>query len=210
MFDFFDMKVVLNTPSAAERMQRTVNELRRVGITDFIRFEALPDETPHRSFNRSVNGILNLFAKSDKKHLLMLEDDVVFNGFELDLNKLLGQAINELPDNWDMLYLGANLHVDGFQEPIRFSNHLCRIYNAWTTHAIAFNHKCVKWLAYNQPQFHEGMFDGWLSSQLFHFNAFCITPMIAFQRPGKSNIWGHDVDYEPVFRISSDKLVNLK
>jgi len=139
----------------------------------------------------------------------MLEDDVVFGDAFLT-NAVLNCAIQELPENWDILYLGANLHVDGFKEPIRYSSHLCRIYNAWTTHAIAFNHKCVKWIAYNQPQFHEGMFDGWLSSQLFHFNAFCVTPMVAFQRPGNSLIWGHDVDYDPVFRISSDKLVNLK
>jgi hypothetical protein len=209
MFDFFDSIVVLNHPLAVDRWRLTVTELQRVGIKGYTRFASLPDETPHRSFNRSVNGILSTFRDSGKSRLLMLEDDVVFDDAFLT-NAVLNCAIKELPENWDILYLGANLHVDGFKEPIRYSNHLCRIYNAWTTHAIAFNHKCVKWIAYNQPQFHEGMFDGWLSSQLFHFNAFCVAPMLAFQRPGNSLIWGHDVDYDPVFRISSDKLVNLK
>lgn len=207
MFDYFDCKMVLNVPSAAERLRRTVNHLQQVGISDYTVFSALPDETPHRSFNRSMNGILNAFLKTDKQRLLILEDDVVFSD---DAEGILKAARLQLPTEWDILYLGANLHVGGFKEPIRYSKNLARIYNAWTTHAIAFNRKCVKWLAYNQPQFHEGMFDGWLSDQLFHFNAFCISPMIAYQHSGESLIWGNRVDYTPVFDESNKILLNLK
>lgn len=210
MFGFFDYKVVLNVPSAVDRWRQTVIELSRVGIHDAVRFEALPDENSRCSFNRSMNGILNSFLRTNKQRLLIMEDDIVFVQSEKVVNSIISTVVQQLPASWDILYLGANLHVEGFKEPVRISDNLCRIFNAWTTHAVAFNRKCVKWIAYNQPQFHDGMFDGWLSTQLHNFNAFCVCPMIAYQREGRSLIWGNDVNYIPVLEVSNEKLLNLK
>jgi hypothetical protein len=195
---------VLNVPSAVQRWQLTVNELERVGICDYERFEAIADIGPHQSFNRSVNKIICDFFFSDKRNLLLLEDDVIF----LDLN-YFDAALNELPADWDILYLGANVAENSFDKPIRYSPHLCRVFNAWTTHAVAFNRSLfIRELIIHQPGYSVQMFDNWLSGQLHRCKAFCISPMIAIQRPGNSYIWGGDANYTSVFDHSNDILKN--
>lgn len=206
MFSFFDFKLVLNCKSAATRWQQTALELDRVGITDYQRFEAIPDIGSHESFNRSVNQMLRLFHISGKKHFLLLEDDVVFVQDTLLLHAVMSCAVSELPPDWDILYLGANIQEKGFKTPHFHTTHLYRIFNAWTTHAVAFNQKCVERLLEGQPGFSERMFDNWLSDQLNALNAFCVAPMVAFQRPGESLIWKGPANYTDIFTKSNELL----
>jgi hypothetical protein len=205
MFSFFDQKVVLNCQSAVERMRLTASELQRVGITDYTRFEAVPDIGPHESFNRSVNYILRSFLISGANRLLLIEDDILFVG-----TGHLPAALEELPEDWDVVYLGANLQEQGFKAPVRHSKHLCRVFDAWTTHCIGFSRKAVKRLIIGQPGYSERMFDNWLSSQLSELNAFCVTPLVAIQRPGNSLIWKANTDYTNIFTKSDQILINAK
>lgn len=205
MFCYFDYPVVLNCRSAVERMQQTASELQRVGIANYTRFEAVPDIGPHESFNRSVNYILRSFLLSGAERLLLIEDDVLF----LE-TRHVPAALSELPPDWDILYFGANLQERGFKAPVRHSKHLCRVFDAWTTHCIGFTREAAKRLLKGQPGFSERMFDNWLSSQLEGFNAFCVSPLVAIQRPGNSYIWGGNADYTDIFKKSDHLLINTK
>jgi hypothetical protein len=201
MLEYFDLKICLNHPNASERWGFCLQEFKRIGLTGVVRFEALPDIGPHQSFNKSVRTILQYFARSPYKRLLFLEDDVTFVRPEL-----ADVAIRELPGDWDILYLGANiLHPD--PKPEAYSPHLCRVFSAWTTHAIAFNKKCVKFVLENQPGLSEAMFDNWLSANLARFNSYIVSPMAAYQRPGKSLIWNTTTNYETIF-TGSDIILN--
>lgn len=203
-WNFFDLIYVLNTPSAVERMKLTVAELQRVGCSNFTRFEALPDIGPHQSFNRSIKEmLLNFYRSKDYETLLILEDDVVFGPMGH-----LEKALNSLPDNWDICYLGANLQEKDFKEPEYYNPLLCRVYNAWTTHAISIHKRAVKRLIVNQPGFSDRMFDNWLSSVLGNFNAYCVSPMVAYQRPGKSLIWNSNTNYHSIFTKSNLIMAN--
>jgi hypothetical protein len=57
-----------------------------------------------------------------------------------------------------------------------------------------------------QPNFSEQMFDQYLSSQLHEFNAYCVAPMVAYQRPRVSSIWNRHDDYTPIFEASEARL----
>lgn len=202
MLDYFDLKICLNHPSASERWGSCLQEFKRIGLTGVARFEALPDIGPHQSFNRSVNEILRYFRRSPYRRLLFLEDDVTFVRPEV-----AEEAIKQLPEDWDILYLGANiLHPPG-AKPEPFSPNLCRVYEAWTTHAIAFNKKSVNFILENQPGFSEAMFDNWLSANLSRFNSYIVAPMAAYQRPGHSLIWNSTTNYETIF-TGSDIILN--
>ncbi len=198
---YFPLKICLNHPSAFERWGLCLQEFKRIGLTDVVRFSALPDIGPHQSFNRSINAILRYFVRSPYNRLLLLEDDVVFvNTTGLDA------AINELPGDWDILYLGANiLHPD--PKPQYYSPHLCRVFAAWTTHAIGFSKKCITFILENQPGYSEAMFDNWLSANLPRFNSYIVAPMAAYQRPGKSLIWNTTTNYDTIF-TGSDTILN--
>lgn len=203
-FDFFQLKTCL-TLNALEWEQGRA-EIERVGIFDCIKFQALPDIGPHQSFNKSTRQILTDFNKSAYETLLFLEDDVQFRNLDH-----LGQALSELPSNWDIVYLGANLlcwnREDDFK-PERHSEHLFRVRQAWTTHAIGYNKKVVQFILDNQPGLSEMMVDNWLSLQLPRLNAFVVAPMVAYQRPHVSSIWGKPEvdDYTELFDRSQELL----
>jgi len=199
-FEFFERRVCLTLgpdwPIACE-------EFERVGLENVWRFDALPDIGPHQSFNKSTRQILTNFLISGAKTLLFLEDDVVFK----DLSHL-EVALSELPSDWDIIYLGANLVCwnNGEPQPERHSEHLFRVKAAWTTHAIGYNKRVISFLLANQPDISAIMFDNWLSSQLPTLNAFCVAPMVAYQRAHHSMIWDRYDDYTPIFEASEERL----
>lgn len=174
-------------------------EFERVGLDHVWRFDALPDIGPHQSFNRSTRRILSDFCMSDSETLLFLEDDVVFR----DLSHL-EIALSELPADWDICYLGANL-LNG--QPERYSEHLFRVKSAWTTHAIGYNRKVIPFLLDNQPDANAEMFDNALSRWLPNLQAFVVAPMVAYQRFHPSTIWGTVEDYTPHFEASDARLI---
>ena len=200
-WNFFESKVCVTTLD--EQWLLAQRELARVGLS-VEKFQSLPDIGPHQSFSKSVRQILIDFYESDSRTLLHLEDDVVFK----NLNPL-AHALRELPADWDIIYLGANLICtnNGEARPARYSKHLFRISTAWTTHAVGYNKKCIEHLLLHQPGFSEIMFDNWLSTQLPNLNAFVVAPMVAYQRAHRSLIWDSDEqDYTHIFEASQERL----
>lgn len=197
-FSMFDMCVCLNHPDAKKRWDDCVIEFNRIGLKGVSQFHALPDIGPHQSFNNSVRAILKTFFLSDRQHLLFMEDDVMFRN-----EAVINAALKQLPDDWDILYFGVHVRGD---KPVRYSENLFRIFGGWTTHCIAFRKRIVEHVIIHQPDASAQMFDNWLSDQLPKFNAYCISPIVATQRPGNSLIWGNSVDYTDIF-ATSEKLL---
>lgn len=197
---FFDKKICLTNDPAEWAIAQ--QEFERVGL-GVQKYQAVQEIGPHQSFSHSERNILLEFLHSDAETLLHLEDDVSFR----DLGHL-EQALSELPDDWDIVYLGANLVLwnNGEPWPERYSEHLFRVKCAWTTHAIAYNKKCVRTILEKQPEFSVRMFDNYLSDRLPELNAFCVAPMVAYQRPRFSSIWQRVDDYTPIFEASEMRL----
>jgi hypothetical protein len=199
-WSFFERRICLTT--LPEEWAIGQQEFARVGL-DVERFQSLPDIGPHQSFSKSEREILVQFYLSEAKTLLHVEDDCIFR----DLSHV-EQALSELPDDWDIVYLGANLVCwnNGEPQPERYSLHLFRVKAAWTTHAIGYNRKCIESIIAKQPSYSAQMFDQYLSSRLPEFNAYCIAPMVAYQRPRHSSIWDRYDDYTPIFEESDRRL----
>lgn len=199
-WSFFQRRVCLTT--LPEEWEKAEQEFARVGLT-VQKFQSLPIDDdqilgPHQSFSGSVRQILTEFYNSEDRTLLHLEDDCEFK----DLHHL-EDALYELPYDWDIVYLGANVRDPN---PRRFSRHLYRVTEAWTTHAIGFNRKVVPFILDNQPGLSEAMLDNWLGSQLHLLNAYVVSPMVAWQRPRFSTIWQRETDYNEVFVQSQNRL----
>ena len=95
-----------------------------------IRFEAIFKPPGHEGCMLSHAAVLK---SMDDDIFMVIEDDIEVLGTRDDLDK----AIEQLPDDWDMLYLGASLHA-----PIeRFSDNLFRLKNAKSTHAVIYNNQ---------------------------------------------------------------------
>lgn len=173
-------------------------EFGRVGLNDVIKFQAIPDIGPHQSFNRSTRQILIDFCESGSQRLLFTEEDAEFVNYSH-----LQKALSELPEHWDIVYLGGNISEESFRKPEKYSDHLCRVFNCWTTHAVGYNRKVVEDILQYQPGFSEKMYDNYLSDRLHEFQAYIVNPMVAVQRSRVSSIWGTYCDYTEKFAKSN-------
>lgn len=162
-------------------------------------FQAIESIGPHQSFNLSTYAILQDFYDSKDHTLLFLEDDCDFRNLDL-----LPQVLRELPKDFDIFYLGANIRDE---KPQRISQHIYRVTDCWTTHAVVYRKPIVKFILDNHPGESEQMFDNWLSGQLVRWKAYVCKPFLAYQRPRKSAIWNEVVNYEEIFKESQMKLV---
>jgi hypothetical protein len=100
-------------------------EVNNIRVTRFTAFNTRPGWIGCRESHIRIMELCK-----DEDMFTIYEDDVKF----LD-NKWT--AYNELPEDWDCLYLGASP-----QEPQeRYSEHLFRLKNALTTHAIIWHNR---------------------------------------------------------------------
>jgi len=124
------------------------------------------------------------FAKDNAGEMFcVFEDDVTF----LDnFHNSLGKAMSQLPEHWDVLYLGSNL-----QSPVtRHSENLFKINEAWCAHAVIYNNReegVVDYILQHRPEIRK--FDVFLSKEVNNkFNCFVIYPMLCDQRVSPSDI----------------------
>ena len=189
MWNFFDKILFLNQVERTDRLNDCLNELARVGLKADP-FYSIKAEQPFKSFCLSQISILKEFLLTDHKTFLALEDDVLFK----DLTHLPA-ALNELPEDWDIVYLGANVTED---RPEFYSHYLRRVRSAWTTHAVGYSRKAVEKIveSYKGDWENEGMYDDWLSRNFLPNNqCFIVAPMVAWQRDGFSDLWNRDASY---------------
>jgi GR25 family glycosyltransferase involved in LPS biosynthesis len=186
MWGFFDSVYCMNLDKRQDRWEAVTKEFNRVGLIAE-RFKAIDEEhTGNRylSYNYTYHGIL---SKAVGK-TLVLEDDVIFKSLGH-----LEQALIELPQDWDVLYLGANLN--GTKQE-RYSGNLFKIRNSLMTHGVAYSDKMRRHIveSFNPGEF--PVYDEWLRINVQEqFKCFVVAPMVAWQRPGYSDLWQTHANY---------------
>lgn len=205
IWQFFDRRVLLTVKKRKSgkpsRLPIVKKELQRVGLIDYETFYAVDAIGPHQSFTLSQKQILTDFIKSDNKVLLTLEDDVEFKNLQPLKDALQDISLNNI--KWDVLYLGGNLLQGRVLEKRRS---LCRVCNVWTTHAVAYTRLAAASLLQHFPNENETMYDTYLGAMLRSMRAYMVNPMVAFQRPEFSEIWGNEVNYTILFLESNKKM----
>lgn len=180
---------VINLDSRPDKMTEIPAEMDRFGVV-WERFPAI-DPYPGAgsyigssySHSQVIKGITGL--------LLVCEDDVMF----IDgARKLFDESFAQLPDDWDMLYLGGNVKMLAH----RYSKNLFRISEGvHCTHAILYSEKARKTISDNFSITGEvSYYDHWLyTTGLAMMNCFICYPVVAYQRPSYSDARGGFMDY---------------
>jgi len=119
------------------------------------------------------------------KNVLIFEDDVIFPQNSESV-KHFEQAMQELPENWDLLFLGCDFRLP----PDRYTTHLDRVHSALCLHAYAINAKAFDGLI-------KALEDGLQEEQVIPvdhvylnvleqntYQAFSCNPLLAEQRDG--------------------------
>ena len=152
-------------------------------------------EGGERGYNRSIFEAITTASGN----ILILEDDCVF---EPNARAIFDRAIKELPEDYDIMYLGGNIR----RRCDPYTANLNRVYDVWTTHAVMFSQKCIEFIRWNYDPAKDIIFDEWLRLNVQPLNhCYIVKPMIAYQADGWSDIRQTQVTY--ALRESSKYLV---
>jgi hypothetical protein len=151
-------------------------------------FEAIEGKTP--SERDYISGISHLTIMNKQKEFpfLVCEDDCIL----LQLWDIVDRAIDQLPEDWDALWLGATL-----QSPItRYSENLYRLKNGHALHAVIYNSPAM--IDYMTRNFTPDKYrcldvlTAYSAQKLF--NCYITYPICATQRSCMSDINGKFLD----------------
>ncbi len=203
---FFDIVVCLTQKDRPDRGIMFEQECEKHGIKSEL-FYAIKDIDPKISFCKSQHRMLECLLTQPGDKFLCLEDDVEFQNMEK-----FEQVIQQLPDDWEMLYLGANVKpYPEFIPAEYYSPNLRVIKSAFCTHAVAYRRSLVEEIV-RTYEYKEGqLFDTWLDIHILKTRPVYIScPMLAIQKPVNSTLWNRTVDYGDIWVGSNDYLIGVK
>lgn len=133
--------------------------------------------------------------------ILIFEDDATYRG---TIDDLLN-AVNSLPEGWEMLMLGANIIKDKLE---MVSEKVYRTYGSFTTHAIYYSHKLCKEMASIELEI---PIDYYFMRTIHpRGNSYVVYPFLSYQRPSDSDIEKQRVNYSFSFKKSEEKIKKIK
>lgn len=192
---FFDLIYCINLDTRKDRWEDSQKEFKKLDLK-VERFSGIVyTETSDPFWNRCIGchlshlAILKL-AKSLNKSVFIFEDDIKFiNNYSEVLNK----SLEELPEDFDMFYLGGNICNKIYQ----VSDHLGKLTHAQSTHAYGVNINFINKILEKEEEFYTKRIDLIYADELIPFNNCYITiPMVSIQRPNFSDIEGKNVSYD--------------
>lgn len=192
----------INLAKRPDRWQQCQQQFDLHGIKNVQRFEAVDGNKLKINAQMSIDGnmispgyygcllshltITKLAQKLKLPYYVVFEDDMQLHK---DFNALFKQYSQQIPADWDMVYLGAN-HANGIiytDEP-----NVVKMVGSFTTHAMIIR-KTV----------YDALIKGWgamdekldiIISRLHRkFNCYCFTPNLCVQRDDYSDILNRDV-----------------
>ena len=167
------------------------NELARHGFKNIQRFSACDGETIAKPagwiHSAGAYGcllshveVVREAQRSNAPSVLIFEDDTVLDP---DFQSKFASFIQEVPDDWDMLYFGA-LHKD---EPVKISEHVARITKANSTYAYALKNTVYDaFVELNARAEHVLDMNSYLLQE--RFNCYCFMPNLAWVEAEYSDV----------------------
>lgn len=188
----------INLRPNEQRWRDSVTQFLSVGIPWVSReVKDEPDEvTGNRwiGFNHSHYDTIKKGYETGQVFCIF-EDDIMF-----DRNyKNLESSFDQLPEDFDLLYLGANIvgsDVTVWDMPLPYSSHLAILRNSWQTHAIVYSQKGAKYVLDNFDPNTFPVLDEWIRVNMMPSGrVYIANPMACYQRPVWSDLWKVDAHY---------------
>lgn len=187
--DFFGQIELINLAHRTDRLLQSMDELRKYGIRPLV-CRATKCENGQEGIYKTLRSIFETYVHSGRP-IMVFEDDCQMVVSPTEFRHVIEMAIMELPPDWDMLYLGANLPDP--RQVYRYSTHLLRTARALALHAVAYSHKCMKYILSLPPEL---PIDLQLANTVHPLGKTFVTyPLLCTQRPSFSDIEGKATDY---------------
>ena len=198
----FDKTYLINLASREDRLQRAKKRLGDLDIK-YERFEAIDGKTiehhPHLKPGEVGCYISHLNILKDAKQnnyqsILILEDDVVF---ENNMLEKFYSGYKHIPDDWEMIYLGANHN----QPPTRINEYVVECNHAFTTSAIIIRGSVLERLLAESRNMTKQIDVVYADLQATKkLKAYAFHPWLMYQEDGYSDIQGRDMSYTNLMR----------
>lgn len=191
VYDRFPEKVCINLNRRPDRWLQMQAKCERYGIRGVERFPAIDGERltlpPAWSGSNGAYGCLlsHLQVVTDARErgqssVLIFEDDVVLNDHH---RQQLAENLNHLPEDWEILYWGAN-HV---QDPVHVSGNVYRVRRSYSTFAYALKHTVFDDFIELNRQGSQPVDVNNFALQQRH-NAYCFLPHLAWVEADYSDV----------------------
>jgi len=128
----------------------------------------------------SHRNLLNKIKSEKNEATMIFEDDVVLCD---DFSSRLDAVLEDLPDDWDLLYLGGW----NVGDKKNFSDRIDIAEKIYTTHAYIIRDKFID-IALQHLDSRDWKVDVLLAESLVHGKCFICNPVLAWQREGFSDI----------------------
>lgn len=175
---------VISLKERTDKREKLKKHFRKMGVPNYDFYLADLHKDPKRGCLESHLTVILQALKRGKKYVMIFEDDCLFK------EKF---KIPDLPEDWAMMYFGGNV-VQVMEGGNRFYNRVA----TWTTHAYMVNLRNKELvnaiLAMKRSKDEIDRF--YMDKIHYNFSCYMISPMIAIQRPGWSDIEGKEVSYE--------------
>lgn len=202
--DYFSGAFCINLDERPERMKQAQAEFWKLGLNvervpavkgnpDGIVSKLLPNEV---GCKQSHLNCVVIAARREWKSVLVFEDDVVFAD---NANELFARYMEEVPDDWAMIYLGGNhwgwnLGEKDKPQLERVTDNVYRTRNTLASHAYA-----VRWMvwgyAVEMMMSNDVAVDVVYSKIQKEYPCYAFRPSLAWQREGWSDINNRKCNY---------------
>lgn len=173
---------VINLAKRKDRMLQAVQQLNKYSIP-FERVEAIEHDKGAEGLRLTMEKLFKDCIKNKYENVLIFEDDLDI--IEPEINSIMSKVMNDLPPNYDIIYLGCQLcnHPKGFYN----YNILKGVDSAFATHAAIYSLKAMKEIIKGKM---EAPIDNYLQRTIQQKgNCYAVYPILCSQIIGHSDIY---------------------
>ena len=201
--EFFDKIYVINLDHRTDRWEKVVNSFKSIGLDNYERYSAIKTDNGWLGCNLSHLGVIEKSKENGYDNFLVFEDDFVLQD---NFIESVTETIKQLPEDWDMFYLGGNLSMCKVKEQI--SKNITKVDSVLTTHCYAMRgtiyDKVLNESPIMPPQkgFLRGqVIDVYYSEKICpNHNTYICDPMLCTQDTGYSDIEKRVVNYSNLIK----------
>jgi hypothetical protein len=199
--DKIDEVYLINLSERIDRYCDFVKQADEYNIP-FTRFEAIDNKQyPAHGLRDSMVTIFKDALGKGHERIMVFEDDALI--IEPLFNDILTSALEQLPDNFHILYGGCQPtcgYKDGF-----YSHNLLRVRKGYATHHCIYSRAAMEILT---TSYWEPPIDNWIVEHMQGLgNCYAIHPFLTTQSAGFSNIGKSEIDWNPFLSVRHNQKV---
>lgn len=201
LHEYFGKTYLINLDRRDDRLESVTKRCSDLGI-EFERVSAIDGKkteiniiNPSYYWSPSAAALSLTFLKILEKckeenieSVLLMEDDVEFHP---EIHKLLNIWMNDIPDNWEMLYFGGNHN----SPTTKITENLHRCNRTYTTHCYAIHNSVYDEIIKELKKLDNPI--DWKFGHIIHprGNSYVFRPHLAYQAEDYSDIIDKNVNY---------------